>query len=97
MMSARQQKRKKLIHAFAEMTGVGCGGLASPLGAGFEEDDEEGLADELDEDEDVLGAELDDEDEDVLGAELEEEGRELEEEVFAAGSDGIVVKKNGVV
>jgi hypothetical protein len=88
MMSTRQQKRKKLIHALAEMTGVGWGGLASPLGTGFEEDEEEdeedGLA-ELDEEE-GLAAELD-----------EEEGRELEEEGFAAGSDGMVVKKNGVV
>lgn len=80
MIKTKQQNKKKLIQALADMTGVGCGGFASPLvGAGFEdedeEDEEEGFAAEVDNDE-GLAAEL----EDDLG-----------------GSDGIAVKKKGVV
>lgn len=69
------------------MTGVGCGGFASPLGLEDEEDDdeEEALA---------LSAELELEP-DGLELELEPDG--LEELDGLAGSDGMVVKKKGVV
>jgi hypothetical protein len=65
MMSTRQQKRKKLIHALAVMWGAGWGGGAP----------------EVEDDEEELGLEEEEEEEDGLGAEEEdEEGLEEDEE-----------------
>lgn len=78
-MSTRQQSKKKLIHALAEMCGVGTSGFvfSSPLDEdGLDEDDEaeveelEGFAEE----EDGLADEEDDDD----GREDEEDEEDLE-------------------
>jgi hypothetical protein len=87
MISTRQQKRKKLIQAFAEIYGVdwlgfaGCGALLLELEPSRAEDEDELGRASLDEEEGLAA-----EEELALGS-LEEE----EEEAAARGSDGMSV------
>ena len=90
-MRTRQQKRKKLIHALAEMYGVGWGGGEALLELPpppDDEDEDDGLAEE---EEEARGS---DEEEGLEEDEEEDEGLEDDEEEAALGSDGMREKGN---
>lgn len=91
MMRTRQQNRKKLIHALAEICGVRTSGFV--FSSLLEEEEEDGLAEDEDEDEELEGFEDEDDEEGLADEEEEDDGREEEEEedFEADGSEGIML------